>query len=116
MSIRHTVRMAGAILMALLFLIKFFFDYKSWPPIIAIPLEVISMVMFICELISIPADVDDEKLNKALNRYHCEGKTSNIEIKELLKLELDYDLRCAYCDFLSLVLMIYIYSISTIKR
>lgn len=40
------------------------------------------------------ADIDDEKLTEALKRYHREGKTSNTEIKELLKHELDYDLRC----------------------
>ena len=42
---------------------------------------------------SILADVDDEDLNEALKRYHREGKTSNNEIRELLKHELDYDLR-----------------------
>ena len=42
----------------------------------------------------ISADIDDEKLTEALKRYHREGKTSNVEIKDLLKHELDYDLRC----------------------
>jgi hypothetical protein len=67
--------------------------------------EAISMVMFVSpdffsllgcsstNSILIPANIDDEKLTETLKRYQREGKTSNAEIKDLLKHELDYDLR-----------------------
>ncbi len=40
------------------------------------------------------ADINGEKLNNALKKYHGTVKTGNTETNNLLKLESDYDLRC----------------------